>query len=142
MSPDPHGVILRRRCFTSVGARFSVLPGLLLIALDGFGCRPKEFQMALDGTRWPQMAQMAPHCGSRWHQMLPECLESKGCSLNLDFCFLSSGAAPDCSRWPRYFQISPDGSICFQVSQDDHTELLSGEVVLLARAVALVCYLD
>ena len=93
---------------------------------------------------------MAPHCprwfqiakdGSRLHQMLPGCLEEK-----LNFCSLSSGRSrirkmwcrPDCPRRPKYFQMVPDDSMCFQMT-DDHVELLSGEGVLLARAVARRC---
>ena len=92
------------RCFTSAGGRFSVLPGLLQIALDGFGCSPEEFQMAPDGIRWshnpnkmatdgprrphrPKEFQMAPD-GTRW-----------------------PGIAPDGSRLRK---MAPDGTRCFQ----------------------------
>ena len=130
-----HGVIVQRRCFTSAGGRCSVLPGLFQIALDGFGCRPKQIQMALDGdgpttrTSWHQVApdgpalpQMATDCqkGSRWHQMLAECPECNMSPLKLIFCSLSSGRSRIRKMWfllqialdgpgiPRWLQMIPD----------------------------------
>ena len=97
---------------------------------------------------------MAPHCprwlqiakdGSRWHEMLPECAEGKRCPSYLDFYSLSSGRSRIRKMWRR-FQIAPDGpdiSKWLQMipdSPDIHTELLSGEVIFPARAVASVCY--
>ena len=109
---------------------------------------PKELQMALDGTRW---SQMAPHCPRRL-QIAKDVPDGTRCFQNArkargapDFCSLSSGRSRIRKMWRR-FQIAPDGpdiSKWLQMipdSPDIHTELLSGEVIFPARAVASVCY--
>ena len=67
------------------------------------------------------MASDAAPKSSRWHQMAPP-------------------PEQDGTKWPQMAppsQRGPDGSRWFQMSPDHYAELLSGEVVLPARAAAL-----
>ena len=94
------------------------------MAPDGFAARTRWHQMAqmaLDGTRWPQMAARWPRWfqiakdDSRWHQMLQNASNVIGPPQIL-ICSLSSGVSDskkfgECFRLLQMDQISPDGFI-------------------------------
>ena len=79
---------------------------------------PKEFQMPLDGTRWPGIAPD----GSRLRKMVPDASRMLGMQyvllkvivLFFDQWEVSDSqnvvSAPDCYRWPGYFQMALDDS--------------------------------
>ena len=85
-------------------ALINVLPGLLQIALDGFGCSHKEFQMAPDGTgRSHEPNKMATDGPRQPHR-------PKELQMALDGTRWL-GIAPDGSRLRK---MAPDGTRCFQ----------------------------